>query len=231
MHYTKNDILKYLKECKNISEIARKLFNNDNYHCREKVKTIFKNYDINYIEWQKNKNMHFCLYCGKEIIGEKRKRFCNSSCAASFNNKIRNRKKKSKPIRFCSYCGKPLKRTQMKFCSQDCINNKKYYDYIKKWENGEENGISGTSGISKYIRKFLFEKNNYKCQKCGWGEINPTTNKIPLQVHHIDGNCLNNSKENLELLCPNCHSLTPNYGSTNKKSTRVDKRLKRHLQK
>ena len=42
------------------------------------------------------------------------------------------------------------------------------------------------------------------------------TNKCPLQIHHIDGNYKNNSEENLELLCPNCHSLTHNYGTLNK---------------
>lgn len=39
---------------------------------------------------------------------------------------------------------------------------------------------------------------------------------MPLEVHHIDGNCTNNKEENLQLLCPNCHSLTPNSGSLNK---------------
>ena len=37
-----------------------------------------------------------------------------------------------------------------------------------------------------------------------------------LQVNHIDGNYKNNREENLELLCPNCHSLTPNYRSLNR---------------
>jgi len=55
-----------------------------------------------------------------------------------------------------------------------------------------------------------------KCEKCGWGEINPITNRIPLEVHHIDGDCTNNRIENLQLLCPNCHSLTSNFGSVNR---------------
>lgn len=29
-----------------------------------------------------------------------------------------------------------------------------------------------------------------------------------------------NKEDNLELLCPNCHSLTKNYGNLNKKSQR-----------
>jgi predicted HNH restriction endonuclease len=64
------------------------------------------------------------------------------------------------------------------------------------------------------------EKYNGKCQICGWGEINPYTNKTPLQVHHIDGNSENNIENNLQLLCPNCHSLTENFGSRNKNAPR-----------
>ena len=33
---------------------------------------------------------------------------------------------------------------------------------------------------------------------------------IPLELHHKDGNRYNNDLENLEILCPNCHSLCPN---------------------
>ena len=64
------------------------------------------------------------------------------------------------------------------------------------------------------------EQYECKCQKCGWGEKNPYTQTIGLEIHHIDGNCTNNRKDNLELLCPNCHSLTDNYGSLNKVSHR-----------
>ena len=39
-------------------------------------------------------------------------------------------------------------------------------------------------------------------------------------MHHIDGDCTNNKMENLQLLCPNCHSLTSNFGSLNKNSKR-----------
>lgn len=34
---------------------------------------------------------------------------------------------------------------------------------------------------------------------------------ITLEVHHIDGDRTNNNEENLQLLCPNCHSYTDNW--------------------
>ena len=50
-----------------------------------------------------------------------------------------------------------------------------------------------------------------KCSICGWDK-KPIGNKYtPCELHHIDGNNNNNELSNLQLLCPNCHSLTGNY--------------------
>ena len=38
---------------------------------------------------------------------------------------------------------------------------------------------------------------------------------IPLEVHHLDGNNMNNSIENLQLLCLNCHAQTDNFRTRN----------------
>lgn len=40
----------------------------------------------------------------------------------------------------------------------------------------------------------------------GMDKIHPITGEPPLHVHHIDGDATNNSEDNLQLLCPNCHS-------------------------
>lgn len=44
---------------------------------------------------------------------------------------------------------------------------------------------------------------------------------LPLEVHHKDGNKRNNKLENLEILCPNCHSLTDTYKNKNIKKKNV----------
>ncbi len=50
-----------------------------------------------------------------------------------------------------------------------------------------------------------------KCECCGNTEW--LGQPIVLELHHIDGNRTNNNLSNLQLLCPNCHSLTDNFKS------------------
>ena len=128
-------------------------------------------------------------------------------------------------IKQCLNCGKKLIKTQKKYCSQTCQRAYERKIYIEKVNNGEESGLKKTGNtykVSDTIRTYLFEKYNGKCQKCGWGEINPITNKSPLEIHHKDGDKTNNKLYNLELLCPNCHSLTSNYKFLNSKKFKED---------
>lgn len=91
----------------------------------------------------------------------------------------------------------------------------RYKKYIENWKKGDKDGIRGEYQISMYIKTYLFRKYENKCARCGWGERNTYTNTIPLEIEHIDGNYKNNKEENLILLCPNCHSLTPTYKGAN----------------
>lgn len=53
----------------------------------------------------------------------------------------------------------------------------------------------------------------HRCEKCG--EEQWLGQPIPLEVHHEDGDSLNNEMDNLKLFCPNCHALTDNYCGKN----------------
>ncbi len=114
----------------------------------------------------------------------------------------------------CINCNKEIKK-RSKYCSNKCQKEYQYKIYINKWKNNENNGMRDEYQISSYIKTYLFNKYNNKCARCGWGEFNKYTNKIPLEIEHIDGNYKNNIEENLILLCPNCHSLTSTYKGAN----------------
>lgn len=55
----------------------------------------------------------------------------------------------------------------------------------------------------------------HRCECCGQTEW--LGNPIPLEFHHKDGDRTNNTLQNIELLCPNCHTLTDNYRGSKKK--------------
>ena len=116
-------------------------------------------------------------------------------------------------MKYCKNCGKELTFEQRHniYCSSICQHDYEYKQYIIRWKNNEENGMSGKYQLSNHIKRYLLEKTNNKCEICGWGELNIFTNKIPLEIHHIDGDHTNNKENNLQVLCPNCHSLTDNF--------------------
>ena len=113
----------------------------------------------------------------------------------------------------CLACGKELVKGQIKFCSSAHQAEYNYRNYIARWLIGEESGSKGNYGVSGHVRKYLMEINHNACQKCGWSQVNTFTNSVPLEIHHISDENFDNSLSNLQLLCPNCHSLTANFRS------------------
>jgi Zn finger protein HypA/HybF involved in hydrogenase expression len=59
----------------------------------------------------------------------------------------------------------------------------------------------------------LIEERGHKCENCLNAEWLDTP--ITLELEHCDGDRLNNTRENLKLLCPNCHSLTKTWRGRN----------------
>jgi len=158
-------------------------------------------------------NIKLCKQCGKEYLG-RGKSFCSQTCNGFYQNSIRF--KPSIKTKSCLFCGDETR--NYKFCSNQC--HKKYDQ--KKIFNLIESG--DTSLDFRQYKKFLINKYGEKCMICNWGESNPYSNKVPIEIEHIDGNSDNNSLENLKLLCPNCHSLTPTYKAMNKGNGRYKRR-------
>ena len=174
------------------------------------------------------------------------KKHCSQSCSAIVNNtgRLLSEETKSKISiklggngyvkrnEFCLCCNIILKeRHKIKYCSLKCMVNYHHEKWVERWKRGEVNGSVGitTRNISGPLKRYLHEKFNNKCFKCGWSEKHPITAKVPLEIEHIDGNSENNKEENLTLLCPNCHALTPFYKNLNRgngRKWRMDKYIK-----
>lgn len=129
------------------------------------------------------------------------------------------KRRRIKPIinKKCFHCGEEFqtKNNNTKYCSPNCKNNYYRQEKINKWLNGEHDGRIGKTGTARWIKLYLIKKHGEKCMECGWSERNVHSGRIPIELEHIDGDFRNNKEENLKLLCPNCHSLTPTYKSLN----------------
>ena len=72
---------------------------------------------------------------------------------------------------------------------------------------GKHIGHYTSSRLRKRLIKEGYKKN--QCEECSIKEWRGKS--ITCELHHIDGNRGNNLLKNLLILCPNCHSQTPNH--------------------
>lgn len=89
---------------------------------------------------------------------------------------------------------------------------------ISKKQYSTEDIISGKVKIkSRELLKRLTTEGYklYFCECCGID--NWKGYPITLELHHLDGNRYNNSLDNLQILCPNCHSQTDNFRGRKKR--------------
>lgn len=152
-----------------------------------------------------------CENCQKEHDGTFGSgRFCCKPCSRAFSTKS--------------------KRSDINAKVSDKLTGRKLsYEHRQnlkmKWE--DESYRNSKRRVGKPIEELLIEKGfvstqhvkrrliaeNIKlnvCEDCG---ICDTYNDKPIvhQLHHINGNPKDHRLENLQLLCPNCHSQTHNW--------------------
>lgn len=142
-----------------------------------------------------------CSVCDKEIYRrptqiENGKIFCSQKCCG-----LSQRKEK----RYCKVCNNELNKDSKITCSRTCSNKNRTgitYDALQ---------VSSKAKRIKILKNQLLEERGEKCQLCDYNNINI------LQVHHIIERHLGgkDNKENLLLICPNCH-YTIHYGDSRK---------------
>jgi 5-methylcytosine-specific restriction endonuclease McrA len=76
--------------------------------------------------------------------------------------------------------------------------------------------VKDSDVLSSRLKRYLLEQGTLKavCSDCG-GE-SWRGQPIPLELDHRNGDHRDNQLENLRLLCPNCHALTPTYRGKNR---------------
>ncbi len=139
------------------------------------------------------------------------RKFCSISCSAVVRNGNVIRRK----IPNCLHCQKSMvNKSGKKFCSPTCSAQYRITSALEDWIGGKVSASDGDGGLGSSARNYLLKQANYTCQ-CGWNTPNPILGYPILTIDHIDGNWQNNYISNLVVLCYNCHTLTPTFGTLN----------------
>ncbi len=116
-------------------------------------------------------------------------------------------------------CGLSNTNNLRKVCKRHNIDTSHFFAQpaIKPTKDLTEYLIKGRAVSSSYLKQRLLKAGVKKsvCETCHRTEWEGSP--IPLDLHHVDGDRLNNLLENIQLLCCNCHALTPNYCGANAK--------------
>lgn len=88
--------------------------------------------------------------------------------------------------------------------------------YPGRWVHASEY-FDNTKTIASHNLKLRLFRDGYKSEQCE--ECKNTEwqgKKIPLELDHINGDRYDNAINNLRILCPNCHALTPTNSGKNR---------------
>lgn len=144
--------------------------------------------------------MSICNYgCGnKGRFKFKNGKWC---CESSYNKCPSIRKRNSEGLKLSHKNGK-----QYSFTIED--TNKGRKTLLKKLT---EKYLTMPFDSLPYAerRRIIIKEQQYKCKICGINKWNEK--ELKLHLDHIDGDKTKNSRENLRLICPNCHSQTETY--------------------
>lgn len=157
--------------------------------------------------------MNICKKCGKEFQPVKGLvNYCSLQCRNSRSWSNEDKRKKSISAKNSNKLKNQL----------ESIRTDEIYEKISKTKKEKrkkqilESDYKDLSFESLRFR-ILYEQEN-KCNKCGLDKW--LGQDIVLELEHKDGNNKNNNRDNLEMICPNCHSLTETWRGRNKRERR-----------
>ena len=87
------------------------------------------------------------------------------------------------------------------YCSRECHGAKRSVEARIKPDSTYKSGS---------MRKIFFRRYGTTCEECGVSKP-----EKHLELHHHDGNDRNNLRENVTIICLDCHADTHNYGTLN----------------
>ena len=167
-----------------------------------------------------------CEKCDKDHDGSFGSgRFCSRSCS---NSRVRTEETKNKISKGVNIWIKEHGRgtsLQTEKRKKEFIEAGKRATQIWREKNLKElMSVDFESLKFDRMRKRILIEQDYKCIKCGLNEW--MGKPLPLEIDHKDGDHHNNSRKNVEALCPNCHSLTSTWRGRNKNRGQKKKKQK-----
>lgn len=149
-----------------------------------------------------------CENCNSEHLGEYGSgRFCSAKCARGFSTKSKRNEINLKVSQRMK--GRPSSRGSLSEDKLREIAEKCKATWIRKLLEAD----FALLGFDSKRKRVIIEQQNC-CNHCG---ISTWQNKpITLEIDHINGIRDDNRRENLEAICPNCHSITDTWRGRNK---------------
>ena len=126
----------------------------------------------------------------------------NYMCAKSSNSCPENKKKNSENLRKAYANG--TRGSQKEVYKSLSLDTKKRMNHNKDKRFAD----FSYNGKGDHKNALLLER-GHKCEECTLTEW--LGKPITIELEHIDGDRKNNTKDNLKLLCPNCHSQTSTW--------------------
>ena len=125
------------------------------------------------------------------------------------HHKVKDGKPRHSELFKCKQCGiLDTRRGRTVYCSRSCYWKARGFKVVPtdvtwsvpgKFADRSKFQVSRSARIQ---RLYMLAACNNKCEQCSWGDYVEV-----LEVHHINRDKRDGRRENMKLLCPNCHEV------------------------